>query len=245
MLVSDGCHIKILPEKDQATDYYNFKGWYSLILFALVDYRFRFMYTSVGAPGRCNDSQLYEDSQLKKFVEDKFKERVKNICGTDVPMYLIGDSAFRLSETMMKPHPFLVNKTPEQENFNYHLSKCRRVVENAFGHLKARFRIFGKGLETSVENGKNIIQACCIIHNFLNDNNDVINQKWLETVQQAESSSSLNQPPTQERVYERSLRGQQVRDALGIFLSGKLIFFYFKKKPLIFTLQVKKSLIIY
>lgn len=133
-------------------------------------------------------------------------------------MYLIGDSAFRLSEHMMKPYPFLVDKTPEQEKFNYELSKCRRVVENAFGHIKARFRIFGKGLETSVENAKTIIQACCIIHNFLNENNDAINQKWVEAAQQAETSSTSQQPPTQIRVYERSTQG---RDALGIFLAGK------------------------
>lgn len=35
----DGCHIEVSPPSEQATDYYNFKGWYSMVLLALVDYR--------------------------------------------------------------------------------------------------------------------------------------------------------------------------------------------------------------
>lgn len=192
-----------------------------------MDYRYRFLYTSVGAPGRCHDSQLYEDSELKKFVEATFKNRVKNICGVDVPVYLIGDSAFKLSEHMQKPYPYLVEKTPNQEKFNYELSKCRRVVENAFGHIKARFRIFGKGLETSIEHAKLIIQACCILHNFLNENNDTINQKWIETEQQRDRMTTAQQPETQNRVYDRSTRGHQIRDAIGMYLAGNKRFFVF------------------
>lgn len=184
------------------------------------------MYISVGAPGRCNDSQLYEDSELKKFVIDKFNHRVKNICGVDVPVYLIGDSAFRLSENMQKPHPFLVDKTPVQEKFNHELSKCRRVVENAFGHIKARFRILGKGLETSIENSKLIIQACCILHNFLNENNDHINQHWVDLAKERERLNNLEQPASHIIVYDRSSRGQQIRDAIGLYLFGKSLKYY-------------------
>ncbi|XP_055905800.1 uncharacterized protein LOC129941239 [Eupeodes corollae] len=47
----------------------------------------------------------------------------------------------------MKPFPFSTTASEEEKNFNYALSKCRRVVENCFGHLKARFRTIGKGLD--------------------------------------------------------------------------------------------------
>nr|XP_044249549.1 uncharacterized protein LOC123002893 [Drosophila takahashii] len=35
----DGCHIEIKPPAAEAVDYHNYKGWYSTVLFALVDYR--------------------------------------------------------------------------------------------------------------------------------------------------------------------------------------------------------------
>lgn len=38
-ICADGCHIEVCPPKNEATDYYNFKGWYSVVLFAAVDYR--------------------------------------------------------------------------------------------------------------------------------------------------------------------------------------------------------------
>lgn len=38
-IYSDGCHIEIKPPADQAVDYYNYKGWYSIVLMAAVDYK--------------------------------------------------------------------------------------------------------------------------------------------------------------------------------------------------------------
>lgn len=35
----DGCHIEVRPRAEDAVDYYNYKGWYSTVMLALVDYR--------------------------------------------------------------------------------------------------------------------------------------------------------------------------------------------------------------
>ncbi|XP_050340065.1 uncharacterized protein LOC126766215 [Bactrocera neohumeralis] len=40
----DGCHIEVQPKKDEAIDYYNYKGWYSVILLASCDHRSKFTY---------------------------------------------------------------------------------------------------------------------------------------------------------------------------------------------------------
>ncbi|XP_036346820.1 uncharacterized protein LOC118756139 [Rhagoletis pomonella] len=66
----DGCHIEIKPNTTDATDYYNYKGWYSVVLLALVDYRYRFLYINIGAPGRCNHSHIYNPSLLKKVLTE-------------------------------------------------------------------------------------------------------------------------------------------------------------------------------
>lgn len=59
-------------------------------------------------------------------------------------------------------------------------SKCRRVIENAFGQLKARFRKIGKGLEVSLQNCNVIIYACCLLHNFLKVDEDDVDKNCIE-----------------------------------------------------------------
>ncbi|XP_075154536.1 uncharacterized protein LOC142228101 [Haematobia irritans] len=176
----DGCHIEVSPPSGDAVDYFNYKGWYSIVLFALVDYRYRFLYVNVGCPGRCNDSYIYRQSELSKMIESSpwLKRKTKDICGTPVQVLIIGDSAFKFSPTLMKPYPFSTAAPLDKQTFNYGLSKARRVVENAFGHMKARFRRIGKGLENHLKFNNKIIMCCCILHNFLNCNNSEINENW-------------------------------------------------------------------
>ncbi|KAJ8884593.1 hypothetical protein PR048_016450 [Dryococelus australis] len=47
------------------------------------------------------------------------------------------------------------------------LSRARRVVENAFGILASRFRVFHNTISLSVEKDVIIILACCVLHTFL------------------------------------------------------------------------------
>lgn len=191
----DGCHIEVRPPKDEAVDYHNYKGWHSIVLFAAVDYRCRFTYVNIGAPGRCNDSMIFENSMLKIYLENNtlFKDNAKMFDNVPVPILLLGDSAFRISNCLLKPFPYVPNQSPSEKLFNYKLSKCRRVVENAFGHLKARFRKVGKGLEVNINNVCTIVLACCVLHNLCNESNDHINSIWLQEMEKR-NNTRRNQP---------------------------------------------------
>ncbi|KAH9371803.1 hypothetical protein HPB48_001402 [Haemaphysalis longicornis] len=59
-----------LMKSGSATDYHNYKGWYSIILLALVDHKYRFRFVNVGAPGRCHDSHAYQLSKLRHVKEE-------------------------------------------------------------------------------------------------------------------------------------------------------------------------------
>lgn len=213
----DGCHIEVNPPQEEASDYFNYKGWYSTVLFACVDYRYRFMYVNVGSPGKCNDSTIFETSLLKVQHEKNpiFQMNAKTIQGVNVPVLLIGDSAFRLSRYVMKPFPFSSCQDEAEKKFNFHLSKCRRVVENAFGHLKARFRRLGKGLEVNIDNAPTIIKACCLLHNICNTKNDKINTLWIKDMKALEKRKQ----PVLKRNSGDTTDGTIIRNTLKEYLS--------------------------
>ncbi|XP_064465442.1 uncharacterized protein LOC135376958 [Ornithodoros turicata] len=161
----DGCHFPVSPPKQHAADYYNYKGWYSIILLALVDHLYRFRYINLGSPGRCHDAHVYGRSRLCALVDGEyFRSHVTTIEETPVAPVILCDQAFPLTTNLLKPFPNPPKETP-QAVFNYNLSRTRRVVENAFGRLKARFRFVMKRMECRLPTAKRAIRAACILHN--------------------------------------------------------------------------------
>lgn len=208
----DGCHIEVCPPKEHATDYYNYKGWYSSILFAVVDHRYRFMYVNVGSPGKNHDAAVFESSRLPKVLSSElFQLEAKNVEGVSVCPVLLGDQAFPLQYHLMKPFSRAGPVGSPSRVFNYRLSSARRVVENAFGRLKARFRIMHKGLEVDIDNVNRIIRACCVLHNICEELQDQCDITWMEDV--VRQDTSRPQPVCRSRREEPL--GVAVRDALA------------------------------
>lgn len=170
----------------------------------------------MGCPGRCNDSQIYHQSKLKELVESSplLKQKSKVISDTQVPVLLIGDSAFKFSQTVMKPYPFSTSATLEQQTFNYNLSKARRVVENAFGHLKARFRRIGKGLENNPKFNNQIIMCCCILHNIFSCHKSSISEVW-----KTRANEQQPQPNSSNVCGDWDQSAEDIRKAIAKFLT--------------------------
>ena len=54
-----------------------------------------------------------------------------------------------------------------QKIFNYRLSRARRVSENAFGILAAKYGVLQRAIQLSPEKNTLITMTCCYLHNFL------------------------------------------------------------------------------
>jgi hypothetical protein len=138
----DGKHIRIRNPARASSLYYNYKGFFSIILMALVDADYRFIWVEVGANGASSDAQIFNSCELKEAILDDSIDfpAPEHIVEGDqnLPYFLIGDDAFALRTWMMKPYS-VRGLSREQRIFNYRLSRARRVVENAFGILASRY----------------------------------------------------------------------------------------------------------
>lgn len=86
---------------------------------------------------------------------------------TNVPYVFVADDAFPLRRDILKPFRQAQLDSAEKEIFNYRLSRARHVVENAFGILASRFRIYHSQINLEPQNICKVVRATCVLHNFL------------------------------------------------------------------------------
>jgi DDE superfamily endonuclease len=153
----DGKHVVIKAPSDSGSLYFNYKQANSIVLMAVVDHKYCFSYIDVGCNGRVSDGGVFRNCSLYQELENGILPEGH---------LLVGDNAFPLKEYLLKPFPG--NRlTLKQKIFNYRLSRARRVVENAFGILAARFRVFEKPMPYSPDKVVKIVKTCCALHNWL------------------------------------------------------------------------------
>lgn len=83
------------------------------------------------------------------------------------PYIIVGDEAFPLKTYLLRPYPGKQNVEYDKRVFNYRLSRARRTIENSFGILANRWRIFRKPIILKVEKTIKIVQATVCLHNWL------------------------------------------------------------------------------
>lgn len=152
--------------------YHNYKGAESIVLMAVVDAHYRFLYVNAGCNGRVSDGGALKHSRFSQRLHSNKlhlpppRPLSKSPNGETLPYVFVGDDTYSLSNSMMKPYPGRAI-TKEQRIFNYRLSRARRVVENAFGILVATFRVYKKLIAVEPEKATSIVLATCVLHNFL------------------------------------------------------------------------------
>lgn len=140
-----------------------------MVLMAVVNANYEFIISEFGVNGRISDGGVIEHTTFY----NKLKDNSLHIPGIDrlrdsdkmLNYVFVGDEAFALTPHFLKPYS-QKELTNERKIFNYRLSRARRIVENAFGILANRFRIFHTSINLSLENIDTVVMSCCVLHNF-------------------------------------------------------------------------------
>ena len=141
----------------------------------MCDANYCFTLFDVGQYDRSNNSGALIHSNMDEYFEDHSNNipQLQSVEGWDfdpLPYFLVGDKIFVLKIWLMQPYP---GKLAQQESvFNYHLSRARRVIENCFGILAARWRIFSTPIKVSVVIVERYTLACIALHNYLCQSNN-------------------------------------------------------------------------
>ncbi|XP_054745861.1 uncharacterized protein LOC129250248 [Anastrepha obliqua] len=173
----DGKHVAIKCPAKSSSMYYNYKKFFSIVLMAVCDAKYTFTAVSIGSYGSQSDGGIF---QLSSFGQNLMQNtlplpppaRISMESPQPLPHFFVGDAAFPLRTNLMRPYPGF-NLPRTKRIFNYRLSRARRVTDNSFGILTARWRILRTTIECDPKNCEKIVLACIVLHNFiiLNDHN--------------------------------------------------------------------------
>ena len=108
------------------SEYFNYMGYFSLVLLALVDADYKFLSVSKGASEPSFDAQIFNRSKLKRIIENRTLELPSSEPlgpeGPDLHYFLLGDDAFALMPWLVKPYS-RQQLTREERIANYRISR--------------------------------------------------------------------------------------------------------------------------
>lgn len=157
------------------------------MLFALVDADYNFLFVDVGCQGRISDGGVFRDTKLYDLIEKRLINfpSPHPLPERHIPIayFFVGDSAFALSENLMKPYAGTHPKGTSKRVFNYRLSRARRTVENAFGIISSVFRVLRKPMLLQPDKAELVVMTIVLLHNYLrrHSRTTYFNQELIET----------------------------------------------------------------
>ena len=102
-------HVNLKCHPNSGSHYFDYKGYFSIILLTLVDANYMFRYVDIGCNGRVSDGGIYRNSILPfSLIENSVNIPHDNeLPGYLVPLpyRIVANNAFPLSRFMMKPFP--------------------------------------------------------------------------------------------------------------------------------------------
>ena len=154
-VADNGKHIRIICPKYAGSKFYKYKGVYSIVLIAFVDYNYRFLMVEIGCQGGISDWGLFRNLDINFALKQNklnFPAPIPLLENDDpfwqwfnneqrFPLVSAGDNCFPLSQNCMKSYS-TKHLLEEMCIFNYKLSWFRKVSKNTFGIWTNTFKLF-------------------------------------------------------------------------------------------------------
>ncbi|KAI3715589.1 hypothetical protein L6452_22575 [Arctium lappa] len=207
----DGTHVRVrVPSKD-APRYRGRKGYPTINVLAACTFDLKFTYVLSGWEGTASDSRIIKNALTRN---DKLL----------IPegKYYLVDAGLPHRSSLIAPYRGVryhlkeySSRGPQnsRELFNLRHASLRNAIERAFGVLKKRFPIIRSTTEPfySCETQSEIFLACCILHNFLldEDRDKELEEEVLQEVLNATQEEDTHAPR------EIDDRGEQIRSSIA------------------------------
>ncbi|XP_064080597.1 uncharacterized protein LOC135197460 [Macrobrachium nipponense] len=104
----DGKHVAIKKPKGGGSLYFSYKKFHSIVLMALSDAKYRFLFVDVGAEGVAGDGETWQKCNLARAITNNRAglPQDRNLPNNDepIPFHIVAYDAFALNPWLMKPY---------------------------------------------------------------------------------------------------------------------------------------------
>ncbi|KAK3931751.1 Protein ALP1-like [Frankliniella fusca] len=165
----DGKQVYIKAFPHSGSRWFGYKKRHCMTFMGVSNAKHQFIIVESGASGKRSDANIFHRSNFaSKLIHGQLN--IPPSCPVsglteNLPFFFVGDNAYPKSGNFAVPFKGMSLKDEEMV-YNYRLSRARRVVENAFGILCARFRIMFRPIEGSPSLVRSIILCCLALHNM-------------------------------------------------------------------------------
>ena len=168
----NGKHVLLINHFNSGSTYFNYKSFFSIVLLALVDDDYKFLYVNVGCQGRISDRGVFKNSGLYhllvngeiNFPDNRQRPNLSSLNDSflvqsnresEFPHIVVADDAFSLTTYCMKPYSSQ-KLSDSKRIFGYRLSRARRTTGNAFEILSNRFSVLSSRIYLQPNNATKI-----------------------------------------------------------------------------------------
>ena len=152
-------HVRILQTSGTSSNYYNYKGFFSVVLPAVVGANAEFIFADVGCQGRISDGGVLRNSQFYKALE-------RDMLNIPPPKQLPLEDGFDDLKPAI-PFTLLVMMRSASQRPSPNHNRTEDKLRKRGSSTGFRARVYHTTLNVKPESATSIVHATLVLHNYL------------------------------------------------------------------------------